>query len=261
MIAGQSQRVIRLETEAIVIGYAMSRLDKTFLESVGVRSWKAAFALASKSIGVRETSFKNLRDEFDPIHSNAREGWWNRPLRTSRQRVALDLAEVSDDALMELVKKILIRDSEATVTAIDALAPERNIAASVAERLLTGRRAEEFFLENARKIVGVETAQLVDCRIMASGYDFATKKTDKRVFEIKGIKRNKGDILFTDREWAEAERRSAKYVLIVVGNLESTPFARVIADPRKHLQATCVWRRSVAATWRSSISIHPESVV
>ena len=255
MAADSSKRAKRLETEAVVVGYAMSRLDKAFLTGLGLRSWKSAFTTASKAIGVPATSVKNLRDEFDPIHSNARAGWRDRPLRDSRQRVALELADVSDDALLELVRRILVKDTDATVAAIDALAPDGSVAAAVAERLLTGRRAEDFFVKNAKGIVGIEPNRLVDCRISALGYDFAVDKSDRRVFEIKGIKGHRGDILFTDREWAEAGRLSEHYVLVVIGQLASAPMATVIVDPRRVLVATCVWRRSVAATWRSSVTM------
>lgn len=249
------QRIARLETEAIVIGYAMSRLDKTYLTTLGLRSWKAAFTMASEAMGVRAASFKNLRDEFDPMHGNSRRGWWDRPLRTSRQRVAAELEGISDDALFELVQRILGRESAATAEAIDALAPVTGVAAAVAERLLTGHRAEEFFVENAARLVGVASDRLIDCRRNACGYDFTANEDDARVFEVKGLKGNRGDILFTDREWSEAGSRSTYYVLVVVGRLESTPLARVFSDPRRLLTATCVLRQSVTATWRSSVSI------
>lgn len=248
-------RSVRLETEAIVVGYAMSRLDKKYLAMLGLRSWKAAYAMASEAMSVRPTSFKNLRDEFDPMHGNARRGWWDRAIRPSRQRVAAELEGISDDALFELVHRILKRESDVTAPAIDALAPVTGVAAAVAERLLTGHRAEEFFIENASRLVGVAPNRLVDCRRNACGYDFAANNEDDRVFEVKGLKGNRGDILFTDREWAEAGSRSKHYILIVVGRLESTPLAKVFPDPRRSISATCVWRQSVTATWRSSVSV------
>ena len=43
----------RLETTAIIVGYAMSRLDDRYLRSQGVRTWKAAFDRAAKALRVR----------------------------------------------------------------------------------------------------------------------------------------------------------------------------------------------------------------
>ena len=104
----------RLETVAVVVGYAMSRLDDRYLRSQGVRTWKAAFDRAAKALRVRATSLKNLRDEFDPFHGNSRRGWWDRPLRPNRQRVMGDLSGVSDDALLECVNRVLAGDEPAT---------------------------------------------------------------------------------------------------------------------------------------------------
>ncbi len=82
-----------LETSVIVVGYAMSRLDRQYLRAFGHRSWKAAFADAGAGLAVAPSSLKNLRDEFDPVHGNSRRGWHARPLRKSRQRVLAELCE------------------------------------------------------------------------------------------------------------------------------------------------------------------------
>ena len=83
----QDQQKKRIETKALVVGYAMSRLDKRFLEAFELGSWNAAFRLAGDQLGIPASSVKNLRDEFDPFHDNMRRGWHKRPLRANRHRV------------------------------------------------------------------------------------------------------------------------------------------------------------------------------
>jgi hypothetical protein len=61
---------VRLETEAIVVGYAMSRLDMAYLQAQHCRTWKEAFEQAAAELDIRPASLKNLRDEFDPVHNN-----------------------------------------------------------------------------------------------------------------------------------------------------------------------------------------------
>jgi hypothetical protein len=73
----------------------------------------------------------------------------------SRLRVIDELQELGNDALLELAHRILQRDDESTNDAIDSLAVANSVAYNVAERLLTGRRAEEFFLERSETIIGV----------------------------------------------------------------------------------------------------------
>src|SRR5690242_891191 len=65
----------RLETAAIVVGYAMSRFDAAYLASRGLTSWRACFEEAGRAMRKPPATFKNLRDEFDPIHANSRQGW------------------------------------------------------------------------------------------------------------------------------------------------------------------------------------------
>src|SRR5712691_3630722 len=103
-MADQLKRT-RLQTEAIVIGYAMSRLDTTYLSARKCSTWNQVFAEAADALRVRPGSLKNLRDEFDPIHGNPRKGWHKRMLRSNRQRVLDELREVSNDALLELVAR------------------------------------------------------------------------------------------------------------------------------------------------------------
>ncbi len=131
----------RLETEAIVLGYAMSRLDVAYLKYRKVKTWRAVFAEAGHALSVPPSSIKNLRDEFDPLNDNNRQGWHQRPLRPNRLRVLEDLKDTSDDALMALVDRIIARDEETTAEAVDSMAVVPRTAHNVAERLLTGRRA------------------------------------------------------------------------------------------------------------------------
>jgi hypothetical protein len=243
-----------LETSAIIIGYAMSRLDRRYLTAQNCPSWKEAFRRAGVSLDVPPASFKNLRDEFDPVHGNARRGWHGRPLRANRQRVLGELCDVSDAALLELVARILSRDVEAIQSAVIPLSMPARVIPNVAERLLTGRRAEEHFLAHCEHIVDVARALLVDRRLDACGFDFGVSDRELAI-EVKGLKLLRGDILFTDREWSEATGRRDQYVLVVVGNLISKPKVRAIWNPASVLHASCTYRTSIAATWRANVAV------
>jgi len=247
----------RLETEALVLGYAMSRLDKQYLTARNITTWQQAYYEAASALAVPSNSFKNLRDEFDPIHPNARQGWHNRPMYPNRERIVNELAGVSDEALMEMVSRILQRDEEAVVEAIDALAVVTKVPANVAERLLTGRRAEDYFMEHCFPLVGISPENIVDLRLSAGGYDFGIRNQPGQALEVKGLKQMSGSILFTDREWQEANLRRDNYRLIVVGNLAAEPVAKVITNPHEVLIATCTLQTTVTAAWRSSVSLQP----
>lgn len=247
----------RLQTTAIVLGYAMSRLDTGYLAGRNLDSWNQAFDEAAELLSVPSASIKNLRDEFDPVHGNPRRGWHKRPLRASRQRVIDELHDVSDDALAELVGQIILSDDDSVDEAIDSLAVSTHVAHNVAERLLTGRRAEEFFLEGSPEIIGVASEKILDFRQAARGFDFSVEGNLGWAIEVKGIKRMRGAIQFTDREWSEAKIRQSDYWLVVVGNLDADPIPKVFRDPHATLTAHCGYQRSITATWRSSVSVQP----
>lgn len=254
MAGGPEVEARRLETESLVVGYAMSRLDAAYLSDLRCATWKQAYQMAADALNEPPASFKNLRDEFDPVHGNSRRGWHQRPLRPNRQRVLDELHDLSDAALLELVQRILKGDRQATAEAIDSLSTVTHVAANVAERLLTGRRAEEFFLAHAQAIVGVPREGLMDMRQAAGGFDFGVDRDPDKAIEVKGIKLLQGEIQFTDREWSEAGQRRSNYLLVVVGNLAAEPVANVIADPHAALKAICTYQRTVAAVWRSRVS-------
>lgn len=245
----------RIEIEAIVIGYAMSRLDKEYLFLRSFSSWKQAYNEAEQILAIPGDSFKNLRDEFDPVHSNFRRGWHRRPLRPNRQRVLDELKDLSDEALFELINRILKRDEIAIAEAIDSMVVENRIVYNVAERLLTGRRAEEYFMANSEPLIQVTGINLLDMRQMACGYDFSVLHKPDWAIEIKGLKTSKGGIQFTDREWSEAKSRREDYWLIVIGNLSEHPIPRIIRDPHNTLPVESKYRQTITVEWNSYISV------
>lgn len=248
-------RGTRLEYEAIVVAYAMSRLDQQYLQSRGVSTWKQAFSEASKVLGAPATSFKNLRDEFDPVHGNRRRGWHNRSLRPNRQRVLANLCELSDEAVMDFVDRIICGESDAIDEALDSIAHTSVAVSNVAERLRTGRLAEEYFLNHCMEIVSVPSSDIIDLRNAACGFDFSTRERREIAIETKGMKTAEGQITFTDREWSEANRRREAFWLIVVGGIDVRPCFKVYRDPSRLLSAKCRQQLTVAATWHTRVSL------
>jgi hypothetical protein len=250
----------RLETKALVIGYAMSRLDAQYLSHRGDIQWQTAYAEASKTLLIPATSVKQLRDEFDPVHANSRKGRYQRPLRQSRERVLNELHDVSDAALMELVSRILKKEDAEVVEAIDSLAVVTNVAHNVAERLLTGRLAEEYFLANSLQIIGVQPIDIIDCRLSAQGYDFGIKGRPELAVEVKGLKQMQGGIQMTDREWREAGMRKDNYWLTVIGNLTATPASQVFRNPQTSLHARCSYQQTLSVSWNARVTLHTSGV-
>lgn len=244
-----------IETEAIVVAYAMSRLDAEFLRRFQLTSWREAFATAGRGLDVPASSMKNLRDEFDPMHANLRKGWHKRPLRPNRQRVLAEFCDISDEALLEIVTRILGGDSEVAECISKPLTERRERVENVAERLRTGRLAEEYFLHHAEEICGVSARHLVDVRNRACGFDFMFSDRPNVAIEVKGMKTTRGAVLFTDYEWKEASRRQTDYWLVVIGSLVRNPRHRLIENPTSLLRGQIVIRTAPVVSWRLAVAV------
>lgn len=252
----KSQRSRNLiEIQAIIVAYAMSRLDAGFLKRFSYKSWREAFKDTGASLGVRPASMKNLRDEFDPIHPNSRMGWHKRPLRRNRQRVLGEFCEASDEALSELVSRLLRGDKEVEELVTVPMATNRARVENVAERLRTGRLAEEYFLANAGRICGFPPSELVDYRLEARGYDFGVTHQSRLAIEVKGLKLMRGDILFTDHEWQQAIRRQGDYWLVVVGSIGRHPRGMLIKHPSACMKVVSLVRQSTVLSWRANVAL------
>ena len=173
----------------------------------------------------------------------------------TRQKVVSEFSELSDDALIAVVERVLARDEDATEEAFQAFEPRTGTVCNVAERLLTGKRAEEFFTSHSFEIVNIPANRIIDARHRAAGYDFADPNNPQCAIEVKGLRASNGSILFTDRGWQEAACRASDYWLVVVGNLDDDPLAKVFRDPCSTLDATCTWHRSVTASWRAVVAL------
>jgi hypothetical protein len=244
-----------LEVEAIIVAYAMSRLDDVFLQTFSCASWRWAFESLGERLGVRPASLKNLRDEFDPIHPNSRRGWHQRPLRPNRQRVLAQFCDASDQALIEVVRRILGGDELVRSLVAEPIVQARDRIENVAERLRTGRLAEEYFLSHSEALCEVLRRDLIDRRLDACGFDFGVNGQPHLAIEVKGIKGQRGDILFTDHEWQQANRRQADYWLVVVGCLENEPCGNLFRNPADTLRVTCNIRTTTAIAWQSKVTL------
>lgn len=251
--SGRSKNLI--ETEAIIVAYAMSRLDEKFLRHFAFKSWKDAFAAIGAALGERPTSIKNLRQEFDPIHPHGRRGWHQRAMRPNRQRVLGEFCDASDEALLEVVSRLLAGDKEVEEQVTIPMTVARDPVHNVAERLRTGRRAEEYFLDNSAPICGIDGQDLLDLREQACGFDFGVEGRHEIAIEVKGIKQMKGAVLFTENEWHQASCRTVDYWLVVIGGLERQPRAKVITNPVASLNATSSIRRSTVVSWTANVVV------
>lgn len=167
-------------------------------------------------------------------------------MQPDRHRIMGQLSGASDAALLEMIDSILAHDPDAVQEVVTPLSRPAERIHDMAERLRAGRLAEAFFPDNPEKIADVSAALILDHREPARGYAFGVRKRDGIAIEVEGLKQMRGGILFTDRGWSGAKARRADDRLVVVGNIESSPVAKLSPDPTTTLRAECGYQTAIA---------------
>lgn len=247
----------RISEQALIIAYGLARLSEKGISALGCTTWTDCFEYVGTVLHEKPSSIKLLRDEFDALLPTPRKGWHKREPYESRARICEQLNDVSSDLLIQMMKAILAQGENLESKAEND--PEEFVGrpestSNPTERLLTGRRAEEFFIENCETILGVSSSALVDTRLGACGFDFALENTESLTIEVKGIKLASGAILFTEREWEEALKRGENYVLVVVTKLGSeVPGWKMIKNPATNLAFKSREVKAIQLQWTAFV--------
>jgi hypothetical protein len=148
-------------------------------------------------------------------------------MRPSRKRIVEAFQDLNESELRAIVQTILegpnfIRSEEgrALLAAIDTVNEDVQLR-SYGLRGVTGRKAEEYFINYHTQTGEPHPGQLSDTRDQGIGYDFhIISGTDEAFVEVKGLSGEVGGISFTDKD---------------VRSLLTTPQIQFIQNPGKHL--------------------------
>lgn len=250
---------------ALIVSYYLSRCDKEGYANLGYSSFNQAARDVGKILSVKPNTIKNMRDEFDPYHNNARIGW-KRELRGSRLKVLKAFQETDEETLLEIVEEILnnkefknTEEYEDIHTLFrDKETGKAKKAAVFILRGPTGKAAEQFFVEYFKNSAKPVSGELVDCRDLGCGYDFEIKSgSQSYMIEVKGLTLSGGGVLFTNKEWQTALKYKSKYFLVLIKNLSLTPELIIINDPASKLRV----RRNIYTTIQVSWSADEKSLM
>lgn len=241
---------------ALIVGFYLSKFDATALERLGYATFKQAYADIGEKFGVKSGSVKNKRDDFDPLFSNARAGWYQRELGPSRLKTLQLLNELSFDALTDfvtdLIRDPIYRQSPEVKDVLDALKKEHHGNRQFVPRGTTGRMAEDLFLQWFQEGRTPFNGAIEDRREDGCGYDFLIRDGKiERLVEVKGVGEAEGSVLFTDKEWQTAQA-NANYTLAVFVNLHETPLLKIFCNPGVSLAPRRAVNLSVQITWQVS---------
>ena len=221
---------ITARDKAVLIGLFLSRFDKLALESFGFTGFRQAYNVLGLSIGFIPKSIQNYRDEFDPYFPNERKGWRNRNLRDYCKEYMDATADMSFEQFYNVIKSFLdgniIEDK-------DIVKERRKVSRGfMANRLITGKAAEEYFVMNYKGIDEFQNYSIQDTTQMGCGFDFKLSLEKKNFYvEVKGINEKTGSILMTEKEYNVADDLRDLYCLFIVSNFRENPEHRMFFNP------------------------------
>lgn len=216
--------------KAILMGLFLSRFDKQALESFGFSGFRQAYNVLGLSIGYIPKSIQNYRDEFDPYFPNERKGWRNRKLRDYCKEYMDATKDLSFDEFYLLIKSFV---DDGIVDEKDIVKERKKTSRGfMANRLITGKAAEEYFVMNYQTIDMFHNYELLNTTQMGCGFDFKLSLDQKRYYvEVKGINDKSGNILMTEKEYAVADDLRDLYCLFVVSNFREHPEHKLFFNP------------------------------
>jgi hypothetical protein len=244
----------------ILCGLFLSKFDKKALKYLGFEGFTEAFNALGYSLQAKPASIKNYRDELDPCFPNARMGWHKRPLREHCQRILDTYKDVAIDELGDIIKGLLLPTTE-----LESMPEVKRVlnlhnpepSASFANRLITGKAAEQYFLAHYQDMTEFARATLTDTTGWGCGFDFKLappKSASFSAVEVKGLRGRSGQIQLTDLEFVVAGALRERYYLVLVRNFVEAPFHNVINDPTKSaIKFTKVERNEIRLSWNANI--------
>ena len=111
------------DVRGMLMGYLAARFDDCFIRDLGFTTFVGFSRHVAESLGVKENSVKNWRDEFDglnPDPDRKRKGWDRKPT-PSRVYMKMQLDSWTYEQLFGLANSVLGRSADFTALSVDEL--------------------------------------------------------------------------------------------------------------------------------------------
>ncbi|WP_104381348.1 DUF3883 domain-containing protein [Sphingobacterium sp. HMA12] len=251
---------------AHVVAYYLSRFDKIALNKLGYKTDKEAFNKIAEALSILPNYVKFRRDEFDVVHPH-RKGWHKRAMSIGVLNTINALADLDEPTVYELVKDILSKShqpDDPEIKQLENIVSGGNIKSKgdvvYVPRGITGRAAEEYFIDQFKAGSTAFQGQLKDCRDLGTGYDFLIESKTRTIYvEVKGRDGEEGGILFTNKEWEVAKRIGEDYYLCLISNISAVPKIQILQNPVVQIGAEKYVYTTIQVSWTVSQKIINEA--
>ena len=248
----RNQNYKEANKKGLITAYYLSRFDQIAYKRFGYNKGKISqgsiHKRLSRMLGMKPNSYlKRMRDRYDTLFS-IRKGYFQKKLSPRELEIAEKFQDLNESDLYRIVNNMLNNVDyydEKFSTIIDqrSIKGTKNFSGSAnpALRMQTGKKGEEHFKTEFHKTSEPVPGILEDTRENLCGYDFKiTINDDTYYIEVKSLSEKDGDVGFTNKEWEVARKKTDKYFLCIVRNVNSeTEDIKMdfIRDPYNHLKA------------------------
>lgn len=187
-------RIIEQNRLALVIAYYLSKFDDFAYRRLGLGGMSQTHKVIGQILNVKQNTIKNMRDEFDPLHDNARKGWHQRDITGSRLKIVEKYSAYTEDKLFRQVQNILYPNKRSQIF-FDEIDSEE-ISGSDRE-LIEGELIEKKVMLYKRNQKGVSLCKERD-HYTCQGCGFYYEKSIVECHHIKPISMTKETILDID---------------------------------------------------------------
>lgn len=217
--------------KAMLVGMYLSKFDKDGLMRLGFENFSEAFNVIGLAINTKPLSIRNYRDEFDPVFPNKRMGWHKRPMFRTRVEMFEKYKDLNLEDFTVIVKQIIFKNPGIDFIE-DKIIEGQDKQNTFAKRLITGQAAEQYFIDNYKKIPFFQGAVLEDTTKYGCGFDFKLNLEGKFfAVEVKGLEKDRGGIGLTNKEYQTAVFLKEDYFIFVVKNFIETPNHKIFKNP------------------------------
>jgi hypothetical protein len=217
----------------VLAGLFLSKFDEVGMRALGFETFTEAFNVLGYGLGGRPASIKNYRDEFDPLFPNKRQGWRNRKRRDYCLRVEQAYHDLGIADFAELLRN-LAKTAKSEASSDVSEEAGKAEGSSFAKRLITGKAAEQYFINCFETLPEFAGCELEDTTSLGCGYDFRlwpSRGAEFKAIEVKGMAERSGGLSLTNKEYSSAAALTNRFFLVVVRNFRETPFHTVHANP------------------------------
>lgn len=246
--------------KALIVAFYLSKFDRKGVRQLGYNNFTEAFDAIGRTLSVKPSTVKHMRDSFDPYCSRVRVGWYQRKILPSRAGVIEAFDQVSEEAMVEIVQQLLHEGEVATQLYTAPISTPEKDALNLTDdnpfalRIRTGEKAEQFFIDQYPYLELFQESLLEDTRKFGIGFDFrATFTSSYYAIEVKGVNDLHGYISFTDKEWNVAKMLGSDYVLALVRALDYKPQLELIPNPTLSISAKMKSVQSISVIWNAKV--------